>query len=584
MRAAGAEPRHPATPGREPPPGPPVARIVAPRWLAARNALRRGAARPVIAALLVAIFWTGCFLFFVRVLGWFQSIGDFGPVLTQRLLTLLLATFFGVLLLSNTITALTTFYLAGDVALLLAAPIDFRRLHDARFVETAVSSSWMILLFGLPVFLAYGWVFDAGAVFHGAVVAAMLPFLVIPAAIGVLLATALVVVMPAHRARDGLLVLVGLLVAGGFVAVRMLRPERLADPAGLAGFASFLVGFGGSPSPALPTTWAAEVLLPLLDGRDGDPLFFLGMLWSTAAMLFLVSGACVDRLFLRAWTRAQEGAAGGSAGGSLAQRIERLAAPLPPLPRMLLAKDLAVFLRDASQWSQLVLLLALVAIYVENFRALPVAEGSPLGRFVRDAAAFCNLGLSAFVVTSVAVRFVYPVVSLEGRQWWILRSAPISLAEVWRSKFWIGFVPLVLFGEILVVATNSLLGIAVVPTLTFAVVLAPLIAAIVSLGLAFGATHPRFDTTNAAQIATGFGAIVYMVACLGLVTLVVALCAWPVIELLRSARAAASTGVATPARDLALGAGAASITALVCGAVHLAARRHGIDALRRIEA
>jgi hypothetical protein len=59
-----------------------------------------------------------------------------------------------VLLLSNTVTALTTFYLAGDVNLLLAAPIGRRQLHHARFVETAVSSSWMVLLFGMPAFLA----------------------------------------------------------------------------------------------------------------------------------------------------------------------------------------------------------------------------------------------------------------------------------------------------------------------------------------------------------------------------------------------------------------------------------------------
>ena len=102
-------------------PGPPVARLVLPRWLAARNALRVGGARPYVLAALTALFWAGCFAFFVRVLEYFQTIGEFGPLLTQRLLVLLLVTFFAVLLLSKTVTALTTFYLAGDVPLLLGS-------------------------------------------------------------------------------------------------------------------------------------------------------------------------------------------------------------------------------------------------------------------------------------------------------------------------------------------------------------------------------------------------------------------------------------------------------------------------------
>ena len=143
----------------------PVARLVAPRWLATRNALRQGWTRPLVLFALTCAFWGGCFVLFARVLAYFQSIGDFGPLLTQRLLVLLFVTFFAVLLLSNTVTALTTFYLAGDVNLLLAAPVGSRRLHDARFIETVVSSSWMVLLFGLPAFLAYGVVYGAGPLF-----------------------------------------------------------------------------------------------------------------------------------------------------------------------------------------------------------------------------------------------------------------------------------------------------------------------------------------------------------------------------------------------------------------------------------
>ncbi|TMA70316.1 MAG: hypothetical protein E6J68_00350, partial [Deltaproteobacteria bacterium] len=284
-----------------------LAALLQPRLLSLRNVVRRGRLRAVTVTVLVGFFWLGCFLLFTRVLGYFRGLGDFGPFLTQRLLVLLFLTFFGVLLVSNTVTALTTYYLAAEVTPLLAAPLSYRRLHHARFLETLVASSWMVLLVGLPALLAYGVVYRAGPLFYAGAVAVLLVFLVIPAAVGVLVTTGLVLVFPARRTRDVLIVGVGLAVAALVVAVRLLRPERLADPSGLVGFASFLAGFGATGSPYLPTTWAAETLLPLLGARPGEPLFYLGMLASTAAMLFLTSAAVVERVFLTAWSRAQTG-------------------------------------------------------------------------------------------------------------------------------------------------------------------------------------------------------------------------------------------------------------------------------------
>jgi len=53
-------------------------------------------------------------------------------------------------------------------------------------------------------------------------------------------------------------------------------------------------------------------------------------------------------------------------------------------------------------------------VYVYNFSALPIDDGSPLAGTLREIVAFANLGLAAFVTASVAVRFVFPAISLEG--------------------------------------------------------------------------------------------------------------------------------------------------------------------------
>jgi len=329
----------------------------------------------------------------------------------------------------------------------------------------------------------------------------------------------------------------------------------------------------------MPTTWASEVLIPLLGVRPGQPLFHLGLLASTAAVCYLASAALVERVFLRAWSRAQEGETGSGRERLLSRVLPALTAPLGRPASLLLAKDLAVFLRDPGQWSQLVVLLALVVVYVYNFSVLPVDDGSPLAATMREVAALFNLGLTAFVTTSVAVRFVYPAPSLEGRSWWVLRTAPIPLTTIWWSKFTIGFLPLAVLGEGLVAVTNRFLGVPPGLTAVFMATLLLVIATIVSLGIAFGAAYPRFDAVNPAQIATSFGAVLYMILCLALIAVVVALEAWPVSRLFWHRLTHGPLAGGEPA----LIAAAFGAVVVVTGAAFVAGRRAGLRHLAALE-
>src|SRR4029450_8679900 len=149
-----------------------------------------------------------------------------------------------------------TFYLADDVAPLLAAPVPARRLHHARFVETLLASSWMVLVGGLPALAACGVVRRAGPTYYLGTLAVMLPFLVIPAGVGVLVTTVLVFLFPARTVRDALLVGSGLILGGAVLGVRLLAPERLAHASGLVGFAGVLSALGGTGGALVPRAGA----------------------------------------------------------------------------------------------------------------------------------------------------------------------------------------------------------------------------------------------------------------------------------------------------------------------------------------
>jgi ABC-2 type transport system permease protein len=137
--------------------------------------------------------------------------------------------------------------------------------------------------------------------------------------------------------------------------------------------------------------------------------------------------------------------------------------------------------------------------------------------------AFLNLGLAGFVLAAVAARFIFPAISLEGRQMWLLRSSPLHPGEMLWSKYWTGTVPLLVLAFVITLLTNWLLqsGIFMMAVSVGTVLLYTL--AVSALALGFGVYYPQFGTENAAQIPTSFGGVVFMMTSLTVLALVIML-------------------------------------------------------------
>ena len=197
------------------------------------------------------------------------------------------------------------------------------------------------------------------------------------------------------------------------------------------------------------------------------------------------------------------------------------------MPRTLLVKDLRVFLRDVTQWSQLLLLCALVLVYLYNFRVLDLDRIPYMRGVVRNIYAFLNLGLAGLVMSTVCVRFVFPAVSAEGAAFWIIRTAPIKLRDFLWSKFWTGVFPVFLLTEILTVAGNELMGIDPFLKVVTAGAIAFMSVALVGLAAGLGARYPRFDADNATQVSGSYGGVMFMIVAVFYVLVTIALIGWP---------------------------------------------------------
>jgi ABC-2 type transport system permease protein len=482
---------------------------------ALRAALFGAIALLVAAVIFAVVFWLTWQLLF------YEELGDY---LVRLGLSWLFLTFLSFLAFSALVTSLSTFFLSEDLRLLLAAPVTRNRLFYSRYAKTAGQASWMVVTFLLPVLLAVGLARCAPPAYYLAALLTVVPFVLIPVAFGSVATLLLVSVFPARRARD-VLMLMGVLFAVALILLlRVLRPERLLTVQSLPDVTAFFATLQTPVTPLLPSFWAGETLFAAL--RGGVDWLHAGSLWTTALAFTVFARMAFGRQYFAAWSKAQEARKARFTRLRLLEALVSLV-PLRPAARSLLLKDLKVFLRDTTQWSQLLLLLALALVYLYNFRVLDLERIPYMGGVVKNVYCFANLALAAFVLSAVAVRFVFPAVSAEGPAFWIVRSAPIGMKAFLWSKFWTGLVPVLLLAEGLTVVSNEFLGAATFLKVLSAVAIAFMSVSLVGLAAGLGAKHPRFGAENLTQVAGSYGGIAYMILAVLFIVAMVALLAWP---------------------------------------------------------
>ncbi|MCB9762167.1 MAG: hypothetical protein H6739_20375 [Alphaproteobacteria bacterium] len=513
--------------------------LLRPRALGLRNrwTMAEPGERAVYAFFLAlgALFWIGLFAGMVYGLGTFHQVEVFGPLITRKLMELLLLSLFAMLIFSNVVTGLSSFYLSEDLELILSLPISPPVFFYTRLIETLAQSSWAMLMFGVPVFLAYGIVNDAGWAYYVALTVVIPAYLAIPAAAGAAIASILVTAFPARRVRELLAVLGILFLVALFILLRLLEPEQLVNAQNFESVAAAVARLQ-APIPLLaPPRWASEVLDALVRQR-AMPWQQLGLLLSGGVASMGCSRWLTARLFADGWTRSQEARAARFARSDVLDAVLRFATR--PLPRPLAAivtRDVKIFVRDPAQWSQLFLLLSLIIIYLFSVNALPtdVVRGPYMQSF-KNALAFLNLGAAGFVMASIAARFQFAVVSGEGRAFWMVRSAPLDAERYLWAKALPGMVPMLVVGETLIVASNVLLDSPATLTAVGAFTALGLAFGISGIAMGMGAMYPDFKVDNVARAAAGPAGMLFMVVALVLVAIVVSLEIVPVWFLLRA--------------------------------------------------
>lgn len=556
--------------------------VLKPGLIGLKNIIRRpgrgGRTRAMFVAVFTLVIWVLIFAFAVKVLGNLRAADVVGDILCRRFLGLMWIAGAALLMFSAMISSLSGFFLSKDLDLLMAAPIGLETLFWARSIQALTVSAWMPAAFMLPVFLAYGYVFKASGVYYLAAPLASLPLLAGAGYLSQILVMVLVNVFPARRAKEIMGLTAIVTFCGLYLAFRLMRPEELVNPAGFMSAAAYLAELRAPASILLPTEWAVEAIWPTLSRQPGQmgAGWWLLLLWSTCAALAVLTSYVAGLLYLPGYNKSLEGSSRRRNRESLlAMFLSTLSRMMKPERRALVVKDLKTFFRDNAQWSQLLLLAALLVIYIYNFSVLNLGR-FPSGAFVlENFFAFLNLGLVSLVAATLSLRFAFPAISGEGFAYWIIKAAPMSLKEFLRIKFWMWLPPIWLISMGLIILGNRYLDVSSIMNGAAIIITALLTPGLCALAVGLGARFPRFDAANPAQAPTGYGGLIYMVTSSMASLAVIGLTAWPVLTLLHLEQGRRKGWMA----GLGLGGSLTLAAAFICLYLWIVPMRQGARAL-----
>jgi ABC-2 type transport system permease protein len=263
-------------------------------------------------------------------------------------------------------------------------------------------------------------------------------------------------------------------------------------------------------NPFTPNFWFIQCLRALVLHDYSEFILYASALISSALFLLSLLYFYVDSLYFKTWLISieQTKARKQKEKSPVQSRAGLFLRSPKTQTSALLNKDILIFIREPSQWAQLLLIFALLALYFINLRYIP--EDIEIEQW-RTILFIMNFGFCGFVLATLAVRFVYPSISLEGDSFWVLGSAPLSTVTLFREKFLFSFISFLIIAESVGIISSSLLKIeGLYRTLTFGgIFLMSVTLSCIAVG--FGATFPDFSERNPSKIVSSPGGILTIV-------------------------------------------------------------------------
>lgn len=487
-----------------------------------RRGLLRSSISTALSVVIAAAIYLGTLLVLLRLRATFAD----DLIYSNALLSFLLAALFFALFFIDFSVVLRAFFTAGDLELLIPAPLPPARFFAARLLQVIFSPFWLDVVVVLPIAAAFMTAYAGGIVFLIAAALVVLPLTAIPALLATLFVTLALAWIPLSRLRSVIYIAALAGLAGLYFVAGQSRP--IIVPLSPPDPAQLLHTLQVRGPTWFPPHCAADALAALLAGHYLTFFSRVGLLYASALCAAAAAYSAWRPLYLRAFSHARSGTPGLKLRSRRAQQALARCLPFATPPfRAVFSKEIKLFSRDLTRTLHMLLLIGLALFYLSSLHVLQEAVQLPQSARVwwNAMLLLTNAVMSLFVVTALCARFVFPSIAAEGRSFWLIVASPLDALGFLKAKFASWLFPVMLIAAVITMAGTMAID-ASPPVIAASVIaMLELSYGVAGLGVGLGAYYCDVAPDLTVRLSPAFGGAVYIIAVsvLGLLNLLPAL-------------------------------------------------------------
>ena len=401
-------------------------------------------------------FAVGAFYFSNFVTAYLLENVKIGLFLFHRFIGMMLFVFFVTINLGNMVVSFSTLYRSPEMNFLLTSPVSYLNIFVIKFLDNFFYSSGTLFMVGFSVLLGYGYYFHLSWYFYVLMmVGVLVPFMFLAACVAVIILLLLMKLASKINFR---------LLAGGIVILYLSQIYfyfEVSSPVHLVRevmkyYPNVDLYFGMLDPLALkllPNFWVSEIMYFFVTEKYFPVFQYTSLLILSTAGLFVIALAVANAFFYSTWITSLS-------IKSLTVRSLELKNTFFSFGKrsffssqteVLLKKEFWQFLREPSQWIHFSVMMALLIVFLMSASSLSIKLEAPELKAVVYLTVFI---FNIFLINSIALRFGFPMISLEGNAYWSIRSAPIAASRMYWIKFSIVMIFLTLLSIVIAWLSN----------------------------------------------------------------------------------------------------------------------------------
>lgn len=408
---------------------------------------------------------------------------------------------------SNGILTFSSLYGRREASYLLSMPVHARQVVFVKWLEGIFLSSWSFLLLGVPLMLAVAANSEVEWYYYPLFLAHFVGFVAMPACLGLLAAWAVAMFFP----RRPLVTVIAIAFVLALLSVLWFMNISRHAVESERWLTEVFQQISLSKQPWLPSTWTANGIVLAVERRVDASLFYLMVVLGNASFFAWLTINVLGRTWPDAYSRAQQGRYHPTIRRDwfTTTACNVLFFYLPEQLRKVMLKDLRGFVRDATQWTQMAIMFGLLVVYVLNLSRLPLNLQNP---HMKGLVAALNLTTVSLILATFTSRFIYPLLSLESQQLWLLEMLPVRRLTLLLVKFLFALTVTGLSAGGVMWLAATVLELPLIWARANVAMAIAMCIGLSGLAIGLGARFPVLGQRNPARIASGFGGTFNLIA------------------------------------------------------------------------